>query len=118
LSDRRDRSTRSIARLRALAEYDLSAARGLSSKRLEASAATSPNAIITLDAKGHITAWNNGAVATDQAIVVSLIDLARQLGQFLAAHGCGMGQGFYFVKPSPPDLFAEQCFTRPTALRA
>lgn len=68
---------------------------------------------------------------TDQTIVVSLIDLARQLGlkviaegiqsqddcQFLTSHGCDTGQGFYFGKPVPPDLFAEQ-FTRPMVLRA
>src|SRR5690606_29450070 len=32
------------------------------SKRLEASAATSPNAIITFDANARITAWNKGAI--------------------------------------------------------
>jgi hypothetical protein len=29
-----------------------------------------------------------------------------------------MGQGFYFGKPASPDLFADQFFARPTALRA
>ncbi len=70
--------------------------------------------------------------AKDQAIVVSLIDLARQLGlkvvaegiqsqddcEFLTQHRCDQGQGFYFGKPAPPELFEEQFFARRTALQA
>lgn len=58
----------------------------------------------------------------DRAIVVSLIDLARQLGlgvvaegvenaengDFLRSLGCEKGQGFYFGRPVPAAVFAEQ----------
>jgi diguanylate cyclase (GGDEF)-like protein/PAS domain S-box-containing protein len=58
----------------------------------------------------------------DQAIVLSLINLAGELGldvvaegiesrddlEFLVANGCGKGQGFYLGKPAPPEVFEEQ----------
>lgn len=58
----------------------------------------------------------------DEAIVLSLIDLGRQLGlkviaegietrrdrDFLRAHGCERGQGYFFGKPAPAALFEEQ----------
>lgn len=58
----------------------------------------------------------------DQAIVLSLIDLARQLGlkvvaegvesredsDFLRAHDCEKGQGYFFGMPVPAALFEEQ----------
>ncbi|WP_336982165.1 putative bifunctional diguanylate cyclase/phosphodiesterase [Altererythrobacter fulvus] len=58
----------------------------------------------------------------DQAIVFSLIDLARQLGlkviaegvegredrDLLRGHGCEKGQGFFFGMPVPAALFEEQ----------
>ncbi|WEK45874.1 MAG: EAL domain-containing protein [Candidatus Andeanibacterium colombiense] len=58
----------------------------------------------------------------DRAIVLSLIDLARQLGlkvvaegvetdqdrTFLLTHGCETGQGYLFGTPAPAALFEEQ----------
>ncbi|MCA0431638.1 MAG: EAL domain-containing protein [Proteobacteria bacterium] len=61
----------------------------------------------------------------DRAIVMSLINLARQLGlrvvaegvenaedgMFLRALGCEKGQGYFYGKPMPPAVFAERYFS-------
>jgi diguanylate cyclase (GGDEF)-like protein/PAS domain S-box-containing protein len=66
----------------------------------------------------------------EQAIVLSLIDLAHELGldvvaegiesrddlEFLLKHGCEKGQGFYLGKPAPPEVFEEQFFTASRAV--
>ena len=66
--------------------------------------------------------------AEDRAIVVSLLDLARKLGldvvaegiesrddcEYLRRHGCEKGQGYYFGKPVPADMFAEQFWAAAT----
>jgi EAL domain-containing protein (putative c-di-GMP-specific phosphodiesterase class I) len=63
----------------------------------------------------------------EQAIVRSLIDLAGELGlgvvaegvesrddaEFLLAHGCERGQGFFLGKPAPPEVFEDQFLLRP-----
>lgn len=68
----------------------------------------------------------------EQAIVLSLIDLARELGlevvaegiesrddcEFLIANGCEKGQGFYFGRPVPADVFEDQFLISRAALSA
>ena len=68
----------------------------------------------------------------DQAIVVSVIDLARKLGlkvvaegietredwDFLRTRACERGQGYFLGKPVPPALFAEQFLTDGAAARS
>ena len=67
----------------------------------------------------------------DRAIVGSILDLAHQLGlkvvaegvesqqssDFLRRHGCEKGQGYYFGRPVPADLFAEQFWPKQIAIR-
>ncbi|WP_337171166.1 EAL domain-containing protein [Gemmatimonas aurantiaca] len=67
----------------------------------------------------------------DRAIVMALIALARDLElrvtaegiesraerDFLKLLGCEKGQGYFFGRPVPADLFAEQFFVDETVLR-
>lgn len=68
----------------------------------------------------------------DRAIVVSLIDLARQLGlgvvaegvenaetgDFLRSLGCEKGQGYHFGRPVPAAVFSEQFMIEQTSALA
>jgi len=70
--------------------------------------------------------------AQDRAIVLSLLDLAHKLGlevvaegvetqdhcDFLRGHGCEKGQGYYFGKPVPAEVFAEQFWPAPASGRS
>ncbi len=69
--------------------------------------------------------------ARDKAIVLSILDMCAKCGlnvvaegvetqeqaDFLREHGCDKGQGYYFGRPVPADVFAEQYWPQPATVR-
>ncbi len=67
----------------------------------------------------------------DRAIVLSILDMCANCGlkvvaegvetqeqaDFLREHGCDKGQGYYFGRPVPADVFAEQFWPTPETVK-